>query len=137
MRYRTIDHTADLGLEIFGESPAALFENACLALFDTMCDLSCVREAHEQTLRVDGCDQTDLLINWLRELLALWTVEDKLIASVHVLSISETAVFAQLKYDRFQPKCHQMKREVKAITYHRAQVVERDGGWVARVVVDV
>ena len=36
MKYRIIDHTADLGLHVFGADPSELFATAARAMFDIM-----------------------------------------------------------------------------------------------------
>ncbi len=137
MKHRIIDHTADLRLEIFGGTEAALFENACSALFDTLAEKAGVRGEYCRTLQVSGLDLPDLLFNWLRELLALWTVEEKLVAAAKMVSIKETALSARVDYDDYDPGRHRLKREIKAVTYHDLQVFRKSGKWRARVVVDV
>jgi len=38
MHYRLFDHTADLGVEVFGKTRKDLFVNAAAALFDLLLD---------------------------------------------------------------------------------------------------
>jgi len=44
MKYRLLEHTADLKVEIFGRDLPELFANAAFMLFDVMVDLKQVRE---------------------------------------------------------------------------------------------
>ena len=72
LTYRRIDHTADLGIEIYGMSPAALFENAALALFDQIIDPVGVKGAQKDHLTIHGTDWPDLMVNWLGVILYLF-----------------------------------------------------------------
>jgi SHS2 domain-containing protein len=38
-RYQLIEHTGDIGIQVFGASVEELFENAGFALFDIMTDM--------------------------------------------------------------------------------------------------
>ena len=70
--YRLIEHTADAGIEVTAPDAQTLFIEAGRALCDllAMAEGSCDGLAYEITL--DGADWTDLMINWLRELLYLF-----------------------------------------------------------------
>ena len=38
MKYELIDHTADIGIQVFGKDPEDLFATAALAMFDQIID---------------------------------------------------------------------------------------------------
>jgi SHS2 domain-containing protein len=135
--YRLLDHTADLGLEIYGRDLADLFANACFALFDNITDLSRVKASVARSLAVTGDDLPDLMVNWLRELLALWTIDGLLVASARVKAVSETRLTAELACDVYAADRHDLKTDIKAVTYHQIAVTREAGGWTARVVMDV
>jgi len=42
-RYRVFDHTADLGIEVYGATVNELFTSAAFAVFDMLTDLDGVR----------------------------------------------------------------------------------------------
>jgi SHS2 domain-containing protein len=136
-RYRVFDHTADLGVEIFGETEAGLFENAAYALYDLMADLRTVAAKETRTLSVEGTDREDLLINYLREALYLFNGEQWLLKKVAIHEIGEDRLSAEAQGETFDPARHNMKREIKAVTYHRAEVRKTSAGWSARVIFDV
>lgn len=136
-RYRLLDHTADLGLEIYGRDLPELFGNACFALFDNITDLSRVAGESSKVITVTGDDTADLMINWLRELLSQWTVDGLLIKSAQVTNISDTGVTAKLLFDPYTPGRHLLQSDIKAVTYHNVTVGRKNNVWTARVVVDV
>jgi SHS2 domain-containing protein len=137
LTYRRIDHTADLGIEIYGMSPAALFENAALALFDQIIDPVGVKGARKDHLTIHGTDWPDLMVNWLRELLFFWNGKELLVKKAEILSITGTGLSARIAYDSYDPGQHTIINEIKAVTYHQIRVEEGPYGWKATVIFDV
>jgi len=135
--YRYFEHTADLGLEIFGDTAEELFANAGRGLFDTIAAATARTGKQQEDITVTGADLPDLLVNWLRELLALWTVDGRLMAAADILFLTKTELRARLHWDHFDPARHVLATEVKAVTYHGLTVEKTDRGWRGRVVLDV
>lgn len=137
MKYKLIDHTADFGIEVTGNDQKDLFVNAALAMFDLIANPSPLVGKSEFDLHVQGSDRCDLMVNWLRELLYLWNGKEVLIKAVDILSISEKTLTASLQHDRFDPDIHELKNEIKAVTYHQIKVEQNPEGWKATVIFDV
>ena len=70
--YRLIDHTADVGLEVSGETPGDLFSQAVQALMDLLVEAGPARDLQLRDLEVEGGDWADLWVNFLREILYLF-----------------------------------------------------------------
>jgi SHS2 domain-containing protein len=135
--YRFIDHTADFGLEIFGRNPGDLFKQAAMALTDLLTDPSLLKERQRRTLEIEGSDWEDLLINWLRELLYLYNGKDQFVAGVELIAIEPTGLRAEVATEAYRRGCHEIRNEIKAVTYHQLEVKADDDGWRARVIFDV
>ena len=136
-RYEFFDHTADVGIRVFGNSLAELFENAGFALFDIITDIKQVRE-HEMrciTISRDGVDE--LLVEWLNSLLYIHATELLLCNKFHVQEIAQQSLTGEAWGEIFQDHRHVIKTEVKAVTYHGLSVYEENGLWKATVVLDV
>jgi SHS2 domain-containing protein len=136
VRYELIDHTADLGIRVFGTDAADLFRNGALALTDLMTDARRVKSTQVCHVQVSGDDWQDLMVNWLRELLYLWTGEEKLIGNVAIESIRENEIEALVECETYAPQRHVLKNEIKAVTYHQIQVLDSGGGWQAQIIFD-
>ena len=136
-KYRLIDHTADFGIHVFGKDPEELFANAAFALFDLVTDISAVKGENTKKITVTGSDWPDLMVNWLRELLYLWTGNELLIKPAKIQKITPYEINAVLYYDCFDPGRHFIKNEIKAVTYHQIQVAPYPKGWKARIIFDV
>jgi SHS2 domain-containing protein len=135
--YRIIDHTADGGLLIEAPDAAALFADAALALVDQVVDRQTVQDRDQRTLAVDGAEWTDLMVNWLREVLYLINGRQWLVSKVKILTVAETRVTARLHGEGFAPRRHGLRGEIKAVTYHQARVENGAGRWQARIILDL
>ncbi len=135
--YRLIEHTADGGLLVEAPEPAALFAEAALALADQIADRETVRAVEQRVLSVRGADWTDLMVNWLREVLYLFNGEQWLVKAVRITAIAETHLTARLEGEAFDLRRHELKEEIKAVTYHQAGVRSEARRWQARVIFDL
>ena len=137
MHYKLINHTADLGIHVFGTDPVELFANAAFATFDMLTEIDSLKSLEAATIRVTGDDWPDLMVNWLRELLYFWNGKELLVKKVKILALSENELSANVELDPFDPDRHEIKIEIKAVTYHQIQVSSGPEGWEARVIFDV
>lgn len=133
--YRYIDHTADLGIEVRGSSLTDLFVNVGRAIFETQIAGMIKTEAEKHiTLQAESTE--DLLLDWCRELLYQFAVEG-FIPELYAVSIEDHALDARLRGDRFDPRRHRMKLEIKNATYHQLAIERRANMLHARIIFDV
>jgi len=135
--YTLLDHTADLRIRVTGMDIRDLFKNAALALFDLIAEPQALESRSETVISVSGADQADLMVNFLREMLYLWTGDEQLVQAVDILQISDTAVHARVSTDRYQPDRHRIRNEIKAVTYHQVDVRRTGQVWQTTLVFDV
>jgi SHS2 domain-containing protein len=135
--YRLIDHTADLGIEVSGGSEKELYRNAAIAVHDMIVDLRNVRPREVRKIVVEGRDREDLLINFLREILYLYNGEHWLLKKLTIGKLEVGRIEATLRGETFDRSRHGLRHEIKAVTYHQAEVWETPRGWKARVIFDV
>ena len=140
--HETFDHTADMGLRGWGETPAEAFEETALAMFGLMIDKRGAGPENDYTLSIGGRDLTGLLIEFLNELLSLADVEETAFVTVSIGKLEGggeewelDAVIGGIP----RVKCRKrLLSEVKAATWYGASVdCEKDGRWVAGCVVDL
>jgi len=137
VKYKLIDHTADLGIHVFGSDEKELFSNAALAMFDVITDIEKLGGSRKHNVNVTGDDRPDLMVNWLRELLYLWAGKEMLVRRVDIIAISENELNALAYYDPYDPERHVIKNEIKAVTYHQIMVDSGPSGWEAEIIFDV
>lgn len=137
MRYRYIDHTADIAFEIYGDNLLKLLENATYAFYNAFVDLSKIGENKTQKIEIEGEDEEIVLYRWLNELLYLFDTQFFAAKSVEVeiMENGQIRVTGILKGGKFTPET--VKVEPKAITMHKFRVERNDGELKAFVVVDI
>ena len=135
--YQIIDHTADLGIIIEGTDEKNLFIRAAQAMTDLMVEGDISKETVIKDVLVEGEDFPDLMVRWLGEILYLFDGEKLLVYSIEIKSISPTKLKSTLTLSSFEPEHHQVKREIKAVTYHQISVDKVNDGWQARIIFDI
>ena len=136
-RFEILDHTADIGLIVYGENLRVLFENAGEAFFHIITDLRKVRRRVEKRIDIKGESLDRLMVDWLSELLYLHDVESLLFKGFKVDSVGEGGLKAIVKGEPFQEGVHVIKTQVKAVTYHQIEVRQENGRWRAQVILDL
>ena len=160
MTYRFLDHTADVGLEIEAPSLAALFAEAAAAFTDTLTVREEVRAVDEVRVELTADALDELMIEWLDELNFRFETEGLLVAEVAVEIESRESrresgwhlekpsgdkgspggwhLSAVVRGEAYEPERHPVKVLIKAVTYHRLEVRETEGGeWFGRVIFDL
>jgi protein archease len=135
--YELIDHTADMGVHVFGLTAKDLFQNAAMALMDQLVDSAGFHAREDRGIIITGNDWPDLMINWLREILYLWVGEALLVHAIQIESITENSLSALVRVDPFSTQRHVLKSEIKAVTYHQVQVFDTGSQWEAKVIFDI
>jgi len=136
-RFEILDHTADIGIIVYGEDLKALFENAGKAFFHLITDLRKVRRRTKRKIVVRGESLDRLMVDWLSELLYLHDVENLLFKEFTAESVGKDGLKAIAKGEPFEEGVHVIKTEVKAVTYHQIEVRQEKGHWRAQVIFDL
>lgn len=137
MKYEVFEHVSDIGLRIYGSSFNELLENAGLALFDQMADLSRVSSVDTFDVSAQGDTVEELFMAWMRELLYIFHGDGYLLKEFEVKEVSKEKVRGIAKGEKIDPDRHLVHGEVKGATYHRLEVKEDGGKWEAKVILDV
>jgi SHS2 domain-containing protein len=140
-RFEFLEHTADVYIAAHGKSLAEAFENAALALFETMTYTERVREVEEDGLELTAEDEEALLYSWLEELLLRFEVESKLYSRFKVNSIEESPqgyiLKARMWGELFDRERHGSKTDVKAVTYHRMEILRSNSMVTVKYILDI
>ena len=136
-KYEQTDHTADIGLKIFGNSLPDLFANAAYALCDTLTDISKINPTTKQTFLLQRDTTEELLVEWMGNLLYIFETEGLLFNRFDIKSINKNSLSAEAEGEFFNSAIHTIKNGVKAVTYHKLKIEEKNGLWQAEVVLDI
>lgn len=135
--YRLLEHTADMGIEAWGQDMPELFVQAAWALRSILfgnCPACC---RQQQPVQLQAVDSQELLVTWLNEILFLWESCQLVLAAFNVEHLEASALQAVVSGEGFDPGRHGLEHEVKAVTYHQLQLAPEAGCWRARLYVDL
>ncbi len=137
MRYKYIDHTSDLGVEIYGKDLPELFSNGLFTIFDNILDLDKVEIKETRKIELSSSTLDELLIDWFRELLFIFATEYFIAKELKQIKIENNKLSAEIAGEIFDVKRHQIKIEIKTPTYHMFKIQKSDKGYTATVIFDV
>lgn len=138
MRYRFIDHTADVAFEVFGKDLRELIENATLAFYEAFVYTEKLGEDREMVIGVSADTPDYLLYNWLNELLFAFDTKffgGKRVKKIEIKGNEGLKAEGVIVGGTLKPEI--VKVEPKAITLHDFTVEKKNGMWRAYVVVDI
>ncbi len=136
-KYKFINHTADVGIKVWGESLESLFENAAYSMFDILTELDKVKVKESLGVEIEGKRTDELLADWLRNLLYKFNGEGYLLREFNIEEISKKDLKAKVGGEKLDLSRHALKTEIKAVTYHGLEVKKTSQGWEAQVIFDV
>lgn len=127
--FRFVDHTAELELELEAATPEEILAEAARAFADLATGGE--GEAAVREVDVEAADLSSLLPRFLDELVFLADAEG-FVPELAEVRLDGTRARAVLR-----GRVGAVRPLVKAATLHRAAFAPSDGGWSARVVLDV
>jgi SHS2 domain-containing protein len=127
-----LEHTADWELEVWGPDMAALFGEAARGMYELMgVEISEESRCHQQ-LELLADDREQLLVSFLGELLFLAETED-LAFDGFLLQVDGTSLLARLEGGSVLSR----SKEIKAVTYHRLEILKTGRGLETSIIFDV
>jgi len=136
MKYKFLEHTADVKFQAFGNSLEEAFENSAYAMCSLMVDSSKVKAAYTEEIAVEGKDKSALLYNFLEEILFLLDAKGFILSGVKNIKIEEGKLSATLAGD-IELDQYELGADVKAVTYNEMNVEQSAEGWMCQVVLDL
>lgn len=124
MKYRVLNHTADLMIESSGKTVEDCFSNMAYAMFDQIVDAGKVEKKITRAVETDGDDDESMLYSFLSELLYIHDCEG-LVFSGFDVEIDGNSVKCKAYGEPLDLEKHSPKAEIKAVTYHLLRV-DRD-----------
>ena len=137
LKFEQIDHTADVGLRIYGTSLAELFQHAAEGLFEIITSLEQVSTGVKRQVFVEASDRESLLVNWLSELNFLFLTKKELYKKFEITAVNDLSLKAQIQGEKLDLDKHTIHTEVKAVTYHQLYIRQNSSGWGAQVIFDL
>ncbi len=139
--YRFIDHTADIAVEVSAESYNDLFAASALAWKDSVVDNFSSDNQGEKEIEINDKSLEELLVNFLSELNYLLLVKRWIFSGVKEISVGKNKdqYTAKIKItgEPVDESKHELKIEIKAVTFHQMDIKYDDGKYKTRIVFDI
>jgi len=116
--YRTFDHTGDLGLEVWADTPERLYALAAEALLAQTVEVRTSAVDVRHALFLAGDDPVDLLIHWLNTVLLRAETQHAVWTRVTVSVLTSESIEATLEGSHLDPSRDVRLREIKAVSQH-------------------
>jgi len=140
MAFEYLDHVSDVCIHAAGETMDEAFCEAARGMFNLMVDLDQVRPREEIEVRVSARTPELLLVEWLGRLLAEKDLK-RLVFSRFYASIEqqddEFTLVGSASGEPIDRSRHELRTEVKGVTYAGLRVWKEDGRFVVKCVLDV
>ena len=136
-RYQFLPHTADISLFLQADTLDEIFLAGLAGISQILkpgfCS-GCTGAELEFPLRVESIDPTTLLIDFLSEVLTLSYLENGIFCKLNIMERNDKFIEAVVK----GCKAEFFDEDIKAVTYHEAEIRQRtDGQWVTPVIFDI
>ena len=138
-KFEFFDVTADVGYKAYGDTLENAFENAALAMFEVITDTSKIKQNTKKEVQIASEDEYALLFDWLSELLFLLDSEFLIFSKFKVKiekDMGNYILFGTACGEEFDPKRHESRDEVKAVTYHLMNI-KKNKKYMVQVILDI
>jgi SHS2 domain-containing protein len=140
-RFEFLEHTADAYIAAYGKDLAEAFENAALAMFSVMTDVEKVSPKVKDSVEVGAEDEYALLYSWLEALLIKFDTSGMLYSKFKISDLSRTQdgfrLRAEIWGEKFNAKKHTQEVGVKAVTYHRMEIIKNPDFVTLKFILDI
>jgi SHS2 domain-containing protein len=125
-KYKFLEHMTDAEIEAYGTTLEEAFENAALALEDTMTDIRKISPSEKFTVALRASDQAQLLYSWLEWLIVQEETKGMLFSKFRCRILSsdkkDSEFNAEAWGEKYDPSKHEQKTAVKAPTFHEMKI---------------
>jgi len=135
--YEFLEHTADLGIRVWGVDLKDLFINAASAMYDLVADITKVKPSRSVKVKLQAQDRDQLLRNWLSELLYYFHTKGMLLSEFQVEKVNGRRIISTAKGEEIDTTEHELRHDIKAVTFHNLKIEEREGRLSTEIIFDV
>jgi SHS2 domain-containing protein len=142
--YRELEHTADVELEIYGNTIEELFINGIKGLFHLISSKLAVvvqpdifpHGLPQNIIELEASTHEELLVQWLNEFIYNFFVKGTCPKGIKIKSLTEKNLRAEVEFKKYS-KTIKINSEIKAATYHNLKIERVNNIYQARVIFDV
>lgn len=141
IRFKEIDHTADVGIVAYGESMEEMFVNAAYGMLHISYGNLSIDKDLSLKILVEEPDEYHLLVSWLTEINYLTLTQDFLIHEIKPFRILKSTYSLKMETEVTGIQAATFldfyNREIKAVTYHQLKIEKKPTGFECQVIFDI
>ena len=138
MKYRFIDHTADLAIKFYGKTIEELFINSALSLSEIIFARnqdSSKNIGDKLSLQFSANEINVLYIDFLREILFQINTNFRYFYNIEIIKFSNNEISINCYY--YSLNLDNISQEIKAVTYHNIEIAKENHTYNALVTFDI
>ncbi len=129
--YALLDHTADVRLQVTATTLEELFQGAVLGMATLLHSENKENITISCDISIESSSITSLLIDFLSEVLTLSHIHGALFTKITQMTLTENSIAATIG----ATKVEYFEKDVKAVTYHEADIVKIDPNTLQTIIV--
>ena len=138
--FEILEHTADIGIAAYGKTKREVFINAAKGMFEIIAgENKTLKENFCDKIKLEADNLEGLLFAWLSELLYLSETKLVVLNKFEIKDLSNNKIEAEIGGAKINPPSVKIEKEIKAVTYHRLEIIkdEKNGLWRVQVIFDI
>ncbi|MAG22010.1 MAG: hypothetical protein CL943_01715 [Candidatus Diapherotrites archaeon] len=138
-KYLFLEHTADALFQAFGENFEELLLNSAEAMLSVIYDVASVETKKSVKVNASGDNKEELLHNFLEAVHLELELKEMVFGKIEITHLDEAknTLEAELHGEKMDRKKHNLKTEIKAVTWHSFFVRKEENKWISQVLVDI
>jgi SHS2 domain-containing protein len=137
MSFEVLEHTADVGVRVYGRNLAELLKNAALALLSLITERETVRPDEEIVFEVEAETGEELLVKMLSEILYLHEVRKMVFADAEIELTDGLKLRGRLRGEKTDTSRHELLLDIKAATYHNLKIERVNDRFMTEIIFDI
>ncbi len=135
--FKYFETTADMGVIAKGKTLEEAFKEAAKGLYNIMVDIDKIDKKEVVEIEVEGEDLEELLYNFLNELLFYTDVYNLVFSDFDITIEDKYKLKCKAYGEKINKEKHEIKEEVKAVTYHMMEIKKDNDEYIIKYVVDL
>lgn len=136
MKFKFLEHTADIKFQAFGKTLKEALENSILAVVETITRKEKIKLKKVKKATIKGKDNENLVYNLIEEILYLLDAEDFVVGEAKI-KLDKTKKNMKVEFHGDDSKNYEDLNNIKAVTYNDMFIRKEKGKWIIQVVLDV
>lgn len=130
-----IDHTADIGIKVYGKTIEELFKNSAYGLYKII-EIKYEGEERPFEIKLESEEIEGLLVKFLNEL--IYYIETKRLGDdIERIEIEKDDKNFKLRAKMNMKNVKSIKKEVKSATYHNLKIEKKGDNYTATIIFDL